>query len=75
MEKQKKSPSEEHCQTIMDSIADGVFTVDSNYRITSFNRAAEEITGISKEKAMGKPCFKVLRGTYLPGGLHAQTDP
>ena len=62
MEKQKLSPSEEHCQTIMDSIADGVFTVDSNFRITSFNRAAEEITGISKAKAMGKPCFQVLRG-------------
>ena len=62
MGKLEKSPSEEHCQTIMDSIADGVFTVDSDFRITSFNRAAEEITGISKTKAMGKPCFQVLRG-------------
>jgi len=26
--------------TILDSIADGVFTVDHDWRITSFNRAA-----------------------------------
>ena len=32
---------------ILDSIADGVFTVDEDYRITSFNRAAELITGIT----------------------------
>ena len=28
---------------ILDSIADGVFTVDPKWRITSFNRAAENI--------------------------------
>ncbi len=33
---------------ILDSIADGVFTVDKDYRIGSFNRAAEEITGVSR---------------------------
>jgi len=27
---------------ILDSIADGVFTVDPDWRITSFNRAAEK---------------------------------
>jgi PAS domain S-box-containing protein len=30
-------------------------------RITSFNRAAEEITGIKKEEAIGQYCFEVLR--------------
>jgi PAS domain S-box-containing protein len=29
--------------------------------ITSFNRAAEEITGISRNDAVGLPCFEVLR--------------
>jgi PAS domain S-box-containing protein len=48
-------------ETILDSIADGVFTVDSNWRITSFNRAAERITGVSKQDAIGKPCFDVFR--------------
>ena len=37
---------QEHYQIILDSIADGVFTVDLEMSITSFNRAAEEITRI-----------------------------
>ncbi|MFC1683479.1 sigma-54 interaction domain-containing protein [Candidatus Zixiibacteriota bacterium] len=47
--------------TILDSIADGVFTVDENWRITSFNRAAESITGVSKDEAIGRPCYEVFR--------------
>jgi len=46
---------------ILDSIADGVFTVDLDWRITSFNRAAELITGIGKEEALGRPCWEVFR--------------
>ena len=45
---------------ILDSIADGVFTVDKDWNITSFNRAAERITGIASEKAIGQKCFDVL---------------
>lgn len=50
-----------HHQIILDSIADGVFTVDMEMHITSFNRAAEEITGFSRNDAVGLPCFDVLR--------------
>jgi PAS domain S-box-containing protein len=46
---------------ILDSISEGVFTVDLDWRITSFNRAAEEITGIQREKAIGQQCRDVLR--------------
>ncbi len=46
---------------ILDSIADGVFTVDKNMVITFFNRAAEKITGVSREDAIGRYCFEVLR--------------
>ncbi|MFO7709915.1 MAG: PAS domain-containing protein [Desulfobacterales bacterium] len=42
------------CCTIMESISDGVFTIDSNKRITSFNRAAESITGFNREGAIGQ---------------------
>ena len=45
---------------ILDSIADGVFTVDSDWKITSFNRAAEKITGITKEEAIGRYCWEVF---------------
>lgn len=46
---------------ILESISDGVFTVDPEWRITSFNRAAEEITGISRRDALGRLCSEVFR--------------
>ena len=46
---------------ILDSIAEGVFTVDKNWKITSFNKAAEQITGIPREQAIGRACKDILR--------------
>jgi PAS domain S-box-containing protein len=48
---------------ILDSVADGVFTVDRNWKITSFNRAAEEITGWSREDALGKSCSDIFHSS------------
>jgi len=48
-------------QIILESISDGVFTVDHNWKITSFNHAAEEITGISRKEAIGRHCWEVFR--------------
>jgi PAS domain S-box-containing protein len=53
--------TENQTQIILDSIADGVFTVDSQWKITSFNRAAEKITGIKKEDAIGRQCREIFR--------------
>ncbi|MEA3471286.1 MAG: sigma 54-interacting transcriptional regulator, partial [Thermodesulfobacteriota bacterium] len=52
---------------ILDSIADGVFTVDHAWRITSFNRAAEKITGVLREEAIGQMCKDVLRADICEG--------
>jgi len=49
------------CRNIMDSVADGVFTVDMNMLITTYNRAAEEMTGYSHGEAIGKPCHEIFR--------------
>ncbi len=59
MNKKQKSQTD----IILDSIADGVFTVDSKQKVTSFNRAAEEITGIKKEDAVGRFCWEVFRAS------------
>ena len=48
-------------KTILDSIADGVFTVDDKWRIITWNRAAEQITGFSSSKAIGQYCYNVFR--------------
>lgn len=46
---------------ILDSINEGVFTVDLNWRVTAFNKAAERITGVSRELAISRPCCEVFR--------------
>ena len=50
-------------EAILNSISDGVFTVDHQWRITSFNRAAERITGVSCQEALGRSCAKVFRSS------------
>lgn len=50
-------------QIILDSVADGVFTVDLDWKITSFNSAAEQITGVPRGAANGRPCCDVLRSS------------
>jgi len=55
----KHTPTE----AILESISDGVFTVDLQWHITSFNRAAEEITGVSRKEAIGQRCADVFRSS------------
>ena len=55
-------------ETILDSIADGVFTVDKDWRITSFNSAAEAITGVPRADAIGKSCCDVFRASICETG-------
>ena len=52
---------EKNCHIIFDSIEEGVFTVDLEWKITSFNRAAEKITGIPRKEAIGRPCVEVFK--------------
>ena len=48
---------------ILASIADGVFTIDQNRVITSFNRAAEDITGWKQDEVIGKPCREIFHSS------------
>jgi len=41
---------------IIKSIADGVFTMDFNGRISSWNRSMERISGYTAQEAVGKTC-------------------
>ncbi|MGI6388437.1 MAG: sigma-54 interaction domain-containing protein [Desulfomonilia bacterium] len=50
-------------EVILDSINEGVFTIDRDWRITSFNRAAERITGISRNDAVGRACSDVFHAS------------
>ena len=57
----KNKQQHTHFESILDAIADGVFTIDLDFNITYFNHAAETITGVSKEQALGQKCFDVFR--------------
>ena len=48
---------------LLDYVPDGVFTVDAEWRITFFNRAAEQVTGISRADAVGRRCCDVFRAS------------
>ena len=50
-------------EAILESISDGVFTVDMEWRVMSFNRAAEKITGVSRQEAIGRRCSDVFRSS------------
>ncbi|MCP3899797.1 MAG: PAS domain-containing protein [Desulfobacteraceae bacterium] len=63
----KSSLSEAANEIILESISDGVFTVDHNWRIMSFNRAAEKITGTPREEAIGRYCWEVFRSNMCEG--------
>ncbi len=54
---------ENQTRIILDSIVDGVFTIDSEWRITSFNRAAEKITGIKAKEATNRHCWDVFKAS------------
>lgn len=48
---------------ILDNVADGIFTVDTNWRITSFNKAAEDITGVPVQEAIGQYCSDIFHSS------------
>ncbi len=54
-------------EDVFASIADGLFTVDTDWNITYFNESAERITGIGVEEALGRKCWDVFRSSLCDG--------
>jgi PAS domain S-box-containing protein len=51
---------EARLRLIVQTIPSGLFVVDVNRKVISWNKAAEEITGLKAEKVIGKDCLKAL---------------
>lgn len=60
-------PRDIPCEAIMESLADGVFTVDTDFTITFFNRAAGRIAGIAPDEALGRKCWEVFHSSLCDG--------
>lgn len=61
---------EELLRHVLDTVPGGLFTVDPNGTITSWNRAMQEITGYAPADVIGKSCG-VLQGDTCFGGATA----
>lgn len=63
---------------ILDSIGEGVFSVDKKFKIVFFNRAAERITGYSREEVLDKFCKHIFKShncsVYCPIARVLETD-
>ena len=53
--------TKEFLNNILASMEGGLFTIDKEAKITSFNRAAEKITGFKREEVLHKKCYTILR--------------
>lgn len=60
-------PKDLPLEDVFASIADGLFTVDADWNVTYFNEAAQRITGIPREDALGRKCWDVFRSSLCDG--------
>ena len=60
-------PDFQTLEIIWNSMGIGVFTVDLERRVTTFNEAAISITGYRREEVIGKPCHEVFGNNLCQG--------
>lgn len=51
----------ERSRALVNSIADGIYTIDMNMRITSFSRSLERMTGYKEEEVLGRSCKEIFQ--------------
>lgn len=47
-------------ESVLDSVPEGIFTVDMDWNITFFNQTAVQISGVPADQAVGQKCWEVL---------------
>jgi PAS domain S-box-containing protein len=63
-----------YAETVIQSISDGVVTMDRDRVILSWNNGAEKITGFEGQAVLGKTCFEILAHQDESGRLFCETD-
>jgi two-component system sensor histidine kinase PilS (NtrC family) len=59
---------------IFESAGTGLIAVDCAHRVTAFNRAAEEITGVTSTQAIGRSWSELIGTTVPLGSIEAAID-
>ena len=57
---------------LLESLPEGVFTIDTDWRIDAFNTRAEEITGFKREEVIGRHCREIFRSDLCRLGCPLQ---
>ncbi|HPN38056.1 MAG TPA: sigma 54-interacting transcriptional regulator [Melioribacteraceae bacterium] len=57
-------------EAIFNSNIEGTFTIDNDWRITSFNKSAEKITGYKKDEALGRHCWSIFKSNLCQKNCH-----
>lgn len=57
---------------IFNSNIEGTFTIDDGWNVTSFNAAAEKITGYKVIEAIGKKCWEIFNASICRNGCHME---
>ncbi|MEW5814847.1 MAG: MASE3 domain-containing protein [Spirochaetota bacterium] len=64
----------QYLENVLHSMADGVYTLDMNRVVLSWNSGGEAMLGYSPEEVIGKPCSSFLRHTSENGQVLCDTD-
>jgi len=66
----------EQFSRLLEELGIGVFTVDGERRITSFNQTVERLTGFKEEEVLGKQCYEVFSNDLCQGecALHEAVE-
>ncbi len=60
-------------QALFEHLAEGIFTINTRWRVTSFNRTAERITGYRREEVLGRHCWEIFRSDLCETGCPLRT--
>ena len=60
-------------QSLFESLAEGIFTINTRWRITSFNQTAEQITGYRREEVLGRHCWEIFRSDLCQASCPLRT--
>ncbi len=50
---------------LMENVSDAIIATDNDFRITSWNKAAENTYGYSENEVLGKPVSEILENDYM----------
>ena len=48
-------------ESLLEHLAEGIFTINIRWQITSFNQTAEKVTGFTREEVLGRYCWDIFR--------------